>query len=490
MDNIYFQLPAAASITVFFAILIAVAGAFSYFLESWSFIFLFLLFLGLNFLYQKNILDPRNKAYGLNYAIKNVPSYNRDALHAAANADGIRKDSLAYISILNRWKARQKSSKPIFMIACVSGGGNRATAFTMNVLRQLDDSNNNRITPSIFLITGASGGMIGAAWHRELYLRKVQGLIDDVNYKRFADDVTGDLLNPLFSSLIARDLLAPPQTFMYKNYKYRKDRGYSFEQKLDENTHGFLNKSLADYRAAEDNALVPRLFFNSVITRDGRKLVISTRPSRFFMKTLSAETGDSTGDPDAIDFSSYFSGEGSQNLSVLTALRMNATFPYVLPNVWLPTEPVIDVMDAGFRDNTGIETSLKFLYFFREWVKENCSSVVMIQITDKRPGGWDNPYESTNIFDIVTKPALLTQNNLFRFQEYSHFTQLEWFHSIYGPSFKRILFAYHPANKDAAASLSFHLTQREKRDLKASLNNRENQMSFQKIRDLLKTQTP
>jgi hypothetical protein len=35
-DSAFFQIPAAASITVFFAILIGVAGAFTYFLQSWS----------------------------------------------------------------------------------------------------------------------------------------------------------------------------------------------------------------------------------------------------------------------------------------------------------------------------------------------------------------------------------------------------------------------------------------------------------------------
>jgi hypothetical protein len=52
-------------------------------------------------------------------------------------------------------------------------------------------------------------------------------------------------------------------------------------------------------------------------------------------------------DPDVIDFTSFFEKQDPYNLRILTALRMNATFPIVLPNVWLPSDPVIDVMDAG-----------------------------------------------------------------------------------------------------------------------------------------------
>lgn len=486
-DNKFFQLPAAASITVLFAILIAVAGAFSYFLQSWSLLFLMVLYAGLNYLYQQGILDPRNKAYGLNYspAIKK-PLYNRNNLNAAANAAAVRQDSVAYIDILNRWKAKQQQEKPVFVIACVSGGGTRATAFTLNVLRQLDSLNNNDFGRKIFMITGASGGMIGAAWYRELYLRKQQGSIDDISYKRLGDDVTGDLLNPLFSSFITRDLLAPPQRFTYNNFKFIKDRGYAFEEKLNTLAHGFLDKSLADYCSNEDSAAAPRLLINSVITRDGRKLIIATRPSRFLARPLVADANDNGADVDAVDFSSFFSAQGSGNLRMLTALRMNATYPYILPNVWLPSQPVIDVMDAGFRDNTGVETGLKFLYFFRDWLKQHCSKVILVQISDKRQGGWDNPYESKDISDIVTRPALLTQNNLFRFQEYAQLNQVEWFHSLYGPMFSRVIFTYLPTSKEAAASLSFHLTQREKRDLKASLNNAENSRSFSRIQGLIK----
>ena len=56
LDHHIFQLPAAASITVFFAILVSVAGAFSYFLQSWSVPFFVLLIVLLNILYKYEVL--------------------------------------------------------------------------------------------------------------------------------------------------------------------------------------------------------------------------------------------------------------------------------------------------------------------------------------------------------------------------------------------------------------------------------------------------
>ena len=80
--NPYFQLPAAASIFLFFSILLAVSGAFSYFLESWSIPFLVLLFFVLNILYHYEIIDPTNKAYGLNYTNR----ADRPAYHPGSSA--------------------------------------------------------------------------------------------------------------------------------------------------------------------------------------------------------------------------------------------------------------------------------------------------------------------------------------------------------------------------------------------------------------------
>ena len=203
------------------------------------------------------------------------------------------------------------------------------------------------------------------------------------------DDIAGDLLNPLFTSFFARDLIAPAQKFNVGPYRYVKDRGYAFEQKLNSNTRGFLNKQLKDYVADEKAANIPLMFFNSVVTRDSRKMIISTQPVRFMMQAPQDTANIPSVDPDAIDFTSFFAKQDPYSIRMLTALRMNATFPIVLPNVWLPSEPVIDVMDAGLRDNFGQETTLRFLFSFDDWIKENTSGVLIMQIRDRAAGGWE-----------------------------------------------------------------------------------------------------
>lgn len=477
-----FQIPAAASITIFFAILIGVSGAFTYFLQSWSIPYLIALVLILNLFYQLNWIDPRNKAYGLNYLnSKERPSYSREGLLQLCTPENIDADRKNMISILEKWKQKQKTDKPYLVIINTSGGGQRSATFTMNMLQRLDSITHGELMKKTFLITGASGGMLSAAYFRELYLQREKGQNIHLQDKKYTDDIAGDLLNPMFSSFVARDLIAPAQKFTVGPYKYVKDRGFAFESKLNDNTRGFLNKQLRDYTEDEKQANIPLMFFNSVVTRDGRKMTISTQPIRFMMLPREDTTKVPFMDPDAIDFTSFFANQDPYNLRILTALRMNATFPVVLPNVWLPSNPVVDVMDAGLRDNYGTETALRFVESFDDWIKENTSGVLLVQLFDRATGGWDHPYQSDNITDHTIKPFLMLQNNWYKLMEYSQNSMLGYYLESPSHSINKIFFRYSPETEESKAALNFHLTKSEKIDIARSLNSADNKANFQKL---------
>ena len=130
----------------------------------------------LNFLYQIDWIDPRNKAYGLSYNDKDRwPVYDRLSVESSNNNLDAEKDKQNMVTILNKWKKKQADEKPLLVLMTTSGGGNRSATFTMNVLQHLDSLSNGQIFNKTFLITGASGGMIGASYFRELYREKIQG---------------------------------------------------------------------------------------------------------------------------------------------------------------------------------------------------------------------------------------------------------------------------------------------------------------------------
>jgi hypothetical protein len=482
LEHKFFQIPAAASITIFFAVLIGVSGAFSYFLQSWSVPYLIALILVLNIFYKVEWIDPRNKAYGLNYSNKDErPVYSRDNLSALSDEKNAEADRQNMISVLENWKKKQNEEKPLLVVLNTSGGGNRSAAFTMNALQKIDSVTHGELMKKTFLITGASGGMLSAAYFRELYLQKQKGKNINIRDRKYVDEISGDLLNPMFSSFVARDLIAPAQKFKVGPYTYVKDRGYAFEMKLDQNTEGLLSKHLGDYREDEYNANIPLIFFNSVVSRDGKKMMISTQPIRFMMQGRQDTTHIPRMDPDAIDFTSFFANQDPYNLSILTALRMNATFPIVLPNVWLPSKPIIDVMDAGLRDNYGQETALRFLENFEDWINQNTRGVLIIQLRDREAGGWENPYYSDNMSDHITKPFFLLQHNWYKMMEYFQNDMLSYYSKNVPYSFYKLSLQYVTDKEESKAALNFHLTQSEKTNIAFALNSVYNKKNLLQI---------
>jgi hypothetical protein len=491
LDYKAFQIPAAASIILFCAVLIGVSGALTYFLQSWSVPVFILFLLVLNFLYQGHYIDPTNKAYGLNYS-KNIerPKYTIENLQRFSSPQFIEQDRQNMKGILDKWKSKQDDEKPKMIIITTSGGGTRSATFTMNIMQRLDSLMAGQLMNKTFLITGASGGMIGASYFRELFREKLTKPSIHLQDQKYVDDISKDLLNPTFSSFVARDIFAPEQKFSVGPYTYLKDRGYSFERALNANTHGMLDKRLIDYQKDEASANIPLMFYHTVITRDGKKMLISTQPLRFMMVPRIDSSIIKVNNPDAIDYATFFADHSPYNLRILTALRMNATFPVVLPNVWLPTEPVIDVMDGGLRDNYGLENTMRFVTAMQDWLTENTSGVIMVQIRDRMDGGWENPYDTHSITDYATKPFFLLQHNWYKMMEYSQGDMLSYFTVNSKVPLQNVVFQYVPKKEENKAALSFHLSQTEKQDIAGSLQSKQNSESFKKLVQILNTSQP
>ena len=230
---------------------------------------------------------------------------------------------------------------------------------------------------------------------------------------------------------------------------------------------------------------IPLMIFNSVITRDGRKMMSCTQPLAFMMKPAVFEK-DTAYSPDAVDFTALFKKQDPQNIRILTALRMNATFPYVLPNVWLPSEPVIEVMDAGVRDNFGQETALRFIDNFKEWLAANTSGVVLLQLRDRLKDNWQYPLETGSVTDVLVKPATMLSANWYKLQDYFQNDQFGYLTDDSTFKIQRLTFMYVPFNEDSRAPLSFHLTVAEKKDVISSFKAGYNQGVLKELLNAIK----
>ena len=371
------------------------------------------------------------------------------------------------------------------VIITTSGGGHRASLWTMTVLQHMDSLFHGRLMDQTVLLSGASGGMIGSAYFRELCYR--HQLNDSINPydSTYAMQLVQDLLNPMIFAITVNDLFFPWRTFKRDGHTYYKDRAYLFEKYLNRNTNGFLDKPLSAYRELELKAQIPMLILSPTIINDERKLFISPHPVRYLTRPGLDTVSYFKGGTDGLDFGTFFDSLNAYNLSLITALRMNATYPYILPNVYLPSNPPIEIMDAGIRDNFGVETAIRFINTFRKWIRQNTSGVVLVSINSVNREMLRNPTYKRNIFTKIFNPVGNLYTNWVQIQQFNQNYMIELSSRLLNGELEFIEFNYTPGKKEKAASMSFRLTTREKQNILDAVNLIPNQESRERLKRAL-----
>ncbi len=488
IENPFFRIPAGASSMIFFAIFISITGAISYWFGSWrTTVFIFLIVM-INFFSGKTVLQNENSAYGLDYSQLQPYTYsNIDSIH---NKEQYYKDIDSTLKILDNWRSKFSKGrlirKPKMVMVVTSGGGLRQAVWSMQVLQTADSLMNGKLLRNTVLMCGASGGMLGTAYMRELKLRQQQGTDINIYDEKHLDAMAKDLLNPIIFTTVANDLFLPWMTFKKNGHKYRKDRGYIFEKQFVENLNGYLDKDLIDYRIPEQQADIPMMFVTPVIINDARRLIISPQGVSYMAKSEMGNYDKGVTEIDAIDFGQFFADQDAYKMSFSSALRMNCTYPYILPAVHLPSEPPIQVMDAGWRDNYGIESVARFASVFDDWIKENTSGIVIVQIRGSDKVDEIESEISNGIINRMFNPlnvAALSST----VQDYTHDHQLDYVAKVLAPKkIDMVRFIYRPSKTNARASMTWHLTTREKIDILNAIYHEDNQESLQRLKELVK----
>lgn len=497
-DNPYFQIPAAASAILLFTLLVMLGGAISYWFREWASLALIGILIGINIMVKIGWLNQAYQAYGLNY--DNTPQafqrYTLDSLHSEANG---REDKVKMLNILENWRARQVGEeKPKLVVVGSSGGGLRSALWNLHVLQSADSLTEGKLFDRTVLMAGASGGMVGAAYFRELKYREL--LFEEVKpYSPvYAQKIAKDLLNPIIFTLIVNDFFFIKQKFEYNGRAHSKERGYAFEQQLNANTDGMLDRPLGAYREAEQSAKIPMVLIAPSVVNNGSKLYIS--PQSFsFLATYQPNKLNG-----GIDFQRLFSGHSADSLRFLTALRMNATFPYISPNVYLPTKPAMEIMDAGLADNFGISDLMDFVLAFQDWIEKNTSGVIVVSIRDsERIPEVKEQFRRTLIQKLFVPLSALT-NNWASQQDIKNEQKLIHLQTSFTVPIERIEFQYlgMPALIDNSsslgsanerlfqeevqrASLSWHLTSREKQSILNNIYHPHNQAALRRLQQIL-----
>ncbi|MDX2197231.1 MAG: patatin-like phospholipase family protein [Cytophagales bacterium] len=503
-DYEYVQIPAGASIFILSSSLVMFIGAFTYWLKGWWIYAMIVILIVLNYAMRYNIINPDYQVFGLNYDTTKADYSlaNMQYLSSHHNYDNDYKNG---INILENWKAKQDTTrKPKLMIIAASGGGQRAAVWTMSVLQKADSTIGGNVLKYATCITGASGGLVGASYFRELYLRKLKGEKIDMNNSKYTENMGKDILNPLVFTLIVNDIFFRYQQFSDGKYNYTKDRGYAFEYILNKNTEGVMNKKIYDYYDDERMGNIPMLFLTPSVVNDGRKMYVSPQPVSYM---TNPDFNDNMGYDTkivGIEFMKFYEAQDAKNLGFLSAIRMSATFPYITPNVNLPSYPTMEIMDAGVSDNYGLVDAVKYTHTFKEWIDKNTSGVVFMLIRDSPRQIPIEKKSKQTFFDKVFNPIGTLYANWDYIQDNNNEYLLEYCKSFIHVPMDVVEFQYSPVptswsettptSKETddyiiqiwkeRASLSWHLTAKERQSIKNTIYTPQNKVQFQKLKDI------
>lgn len=472
-QNPYFQVPAGMSMFLLLSVILMLVSAFTFWFRKVGPLFVLVL-VGLAFAFnQFEVVKFRHPAIGMNYEIAPAP-YNPQRLDSLSSESNIVADIAATEQILDRWKADYQAfhgpyNKPKAIVVCISGGGLRAAYFTTRVLQKLDSITGGKFMEASRLWVGASGGMVGAGYYRELSLLQQRGEVDSIYKREFGDRMGTDLLNRVGVKMVT-GMFVPSRNVQVGSSLYRDDRGWAFDQQVVQNLGVFQDRRLSDYQSLEELAVIPMMVLSPVVVHDGRKMYISPVNVSYLTRNFDYQ-GELEDAITGVEFRRFFQDQDADSLLFVTGLRMNASFPMITPYIRMPSEPSFQVMDAGVADNYGLETANRFMYIFSDWFKHNTDGVMLLQIRDSptptvAEQRMRDPSSLQNILDPIggTFNALSMSADLINDQYLHNMDRYMEGEMAYEK------FYYEPADSGGLrASLSWHLTKREIAGLEASL---------------------
>jgi hypothetical protein len=333
------------------------------------------------------------------------------------------------------------------------------------------------------MITGASGGMVGAAYFREIHYRYLKKKLNDPYAEKFKENLSKDLLNKLSFSASTNDIFIRLQTFEHNGRSYTKDRGFAFEEHLHENTENLLRHDLGYYEAPEKLSQIPVMIFSPTIVNDGRRLLISSQSLSFLTESAN-RSAQLVNSYENIDYQTFFSANSPQEVRFSSVIRSSATFPFIMPMVTMPTKPAMQLMDAGIRDNYGRRTSVEFLQQLATWIHENTSGVIVMEIRDTKKILNNEYYKNVSFLDKLTLPFGNMYRNFPKTQDFDQEQLMQI--ALHQFPFPIDVITFNLREKtDDRISLSWHLTRQEKKKIAEAFYSESNQKSFKRLKDVL-----
>ncbi len=465
------QIPAGATVFLIFSLYLMIVGAFYSRLKTWTITAGIVVFIILNYFSGKPQFRSVNYAYGMNY--ERAAPYNYERLQELTTDSIVNYDHQQELQVLENWKNRQNEARPKMVILNLSGGGQRSALWAVTALQKIEAELGEGFYRRIHLITGSSGGMLGGAFYREARFRQdfpgapLKAADDTLRFL-----IAKDLLNPVCYTLAVNDLFFRLREVQYNGRTYPLDRGYTFDRELEANTLGLLSRDFGEYRSLEASARMPTMILGPSIVGDGRKLLMGSRGLSYLTFTKPFKGISKQREYDGVEYLRFFEEQSPRDLRFATALRMSASFPYITPLINMPSEPGMELIDAGVRDNEGFELGLRYIFEFREWIRKNTSGVVVVQIKANRPD--EVPIRETPVtrLDRLVLPIGGVYKSFHNLQVYNKALLMELSRDELELPMEVVRFSLF--KKEDNVSLSWHLTGNEKHNIISTIDSEFN----------------
>jgi hypothetical protein len=421
---------------------------------------------------------------------------------------------------IENWLTRREADgvKPILVVVSASGGGIQAAAWTARVLTGLSQQLGNRFEVSIRLISSVSGGSVGAMYFTESWFQHGRehggappgGEAGDLVLRAASlSSLDGTAWGIMYPDLarVFFPMFVPPDL----------DRGWaieqawraallalpavkspqSFDEALQDTIQNYrqvfggrlpLGSRLSDWRAGVAAGWLPGTIFNATTIELGTPMLLATVDvpgSDGFV------FGSKTGQYDGAD------------ISVVTAARLSASFPYVSPAATacykasisqsgclegLDQPPTsLHVADGGYYDNFGFDSATSWLRSVLDRYQNRLAHVLIIQILafpetpddgNQRSGspwsrfdGWLNQ---------LVGPAATLLSTRTKLQREANRRELDFFKKQYSNEF--IKTAVFQAFREGP--LSWHLSERQKRDIECDWHDHRTQREVMRIAEM------
>ncbi|MCI0414554.1 hypothetical protein L0222_17390 [bacterium] len=467
-----FILPPSWGLCIGLGLLVRIYGAIHYYFRTYhpGTILALLLLLAL-----LSMCSAKNSRFGekkeLDYDIATPIPPNPSCMK---QPDGLLEDS----EVLDNWKKHINQKNPKLVVVATSGGGIRAAAWTMSVLTKLE-SEILDFASSIRVITGASGGMVGAAHyvaHRRLEQMGCNPLPDRM------ESVMKDSLSPVARYLFLRDVPLIP-FYGIANFQ---DRGWALQNAWAKNTNYLMDVPVRELRTEEEKGTLPSLIFSPMLVQDGRRLLISNLHLATMLDSegpcccpdLNSYPGCDKENRYSLSALEFFCLFPESQLKLATAARMSASFPYVTPASFIPTDPMRHVVDAGYYDNYGIDVAS--LWIYKNWEKlmeAGISGILLVQIRDvlelKRTSYTTDGESGKILLPWVTTPikAMLSAR-----EASMSYRNDEILQALYKRASDKSDFLFRTVTFEFSgeAALSWYLTRNEKDEIKSGMLEKKN----------------